>query len=70
MSDFRDLFLFQAMRLDRGSLSGRSALEARVVHVADVLADPDFTCAAMRRRSVAFAPRWALRCCVTARSSA
>ena len=26
--------------------------------------------AAMRRRSVAFAPRWALRCCVTARSSA
>src|SRR5262249_33105794 len=39
----RDLFRFREMRFDRGSVTGRSALEARVVHVADVLADPDFT---------------------------
>ena len=29
--------------LDRGSLSGRAALEGRPVHVPDVLADPEFT---------------------------
>jgi two-component system NtrC family sensor kinase len=28
---------------DRGSVSGRAALEAKVVHVSDVLADPDYT---------------------------
>ncbi|MFI5103221.1 MAG: GAF domain-containing protein, partial [Terriglobales bacterium] len=28
---------------DRGSVIGRAALEARVVHVPDVLADPDYT---------------------------
>src|SRR5262245_28095066 len=28
---------------DRGSVTGRTALEARVVHVPDVLADPDYT---------------------------
>ncbi len=39
----RDLFLSREMRLDRGSVSGRSALEARLVHVVDVLTDPDFT---------------------------
>jgi len=29
--------------MDRGSLTGRAALEARVVHVTDVLADPEYT---------------------------
>ncbi|PWT83231.1 MAG: hypothetical protein C5B58_06840, partial [Acidobacteria bacterium] len=38
----RDLFLFREMHIDRGSITGRSALEGRVVHVADVLTDPDF----------------------------
>src|SRR5262249_56778224 len=28
---------------DRGSVTGRAALEARVVHVPDVLTDPDYT---------------------------
>src|SRR5262249_35140726 len=28
---------------DRGSVTGRAALEARVVHVPDVLADPDYS---------------------------
>ena len=31
------------VRLDRGSLSGRAALDGRPVHVPDVLADPEFT---------------------------
>ena len=30
------------VRIDRGSVSGRSAIEGRVVHIADVLADPEF----------------------------
>src|SRR5271166_4614426 len=31
------------VRIDRGSVAGRPALEGRVVHVHDVLADPNFT---------------------------
>ena len=31
------------MGLDRGSVSGRAILERRVIHVPDVLADPDYT---------------------------
>ena len=30
------------IKIDRGSVSGRTAIEGRVVHVADVLADPEF----------------------------
>ena len=29
--------------MERGSVTGRAALEARVVHVPDVLADPEYT---------------------------
>src|SRR6516165_5148260 len=29
-------------RADRGSITGRTALEGRVIHVADVMADPDY----------------------------
>ena len=32
-----------AIPLDRGSVSGRTILERRVIHVADVLADPEYT---------------------------
>ena len=31
------------MPADRGSITGRAALEGRIVHVPDVLADPDYT---------------------------
>ena len=65
----RELFLRREVPIDRSSISGRSAFEGRVVHVADVLADPEYT-GARRRRSAATAPRWALPCCATARSSA
>jgi GAF domain-containing protein len=30
------------IKIDRGTVSGRTAIEVRVVHVADVLADPEF----------------------------
>jgi two-component system, NtrC family, sensor kinase len=38
----RELFLSREAHIDRGSIVGRSALSARVVHVPDVLADPDY----------------------------
>jgi GAF domain-containing protein len=37
------LFQRRSAPIDRGSIAGRSALGACVVHVADVLADPDYT---------------------------
>ena len=39
----RDLFQSREVHIDRGSIVGRSTLEARVVHVTDVLADPGYT---------------------------
>jgi PAS domain S-box-containing protein len=39
----RELFLRREVPIDRGSITGRSALERRVVHVADVLEDPEYT---------------------------
>jgi GAF domain-containing protein len=40
----RDFFKTREVRAgDRGSITGRAALEARVVHVPDVLADPEYT---------------------------
>jgi GAF domain-containing protein/DNA-binding response OmpR family regulator len=38
----RDYFRGRPVPVDRGSLTGRAALEARVVQVPDVLADPDY----------------------------
>src|SRR5262252_1352686 len=39
----RDHFKPLKVPVDRGSITGRAALEGRVVHVPDVLADPDYT---------------------------
>ena len=33
----------QMSRVDRGSITGRTVLEGRIVHIPDVLADPEFT---------------------------
>src|SRR5262249_11124287 len=33
------------VRLERGTVAGRALLERRVIHVPDVLNDPDYTCA-------------------------
>lgn len=39
----RELFLRREVPIDRGSITGRSAFEGRVVHVADVLEDREYT---------------------------
>jgi GAF domain-containing protein len=39
----RDYFKTRQVPVDRGSVTGRTALEARVVMVPDVLADPEYT---------------------------
>jgi signal transduction histidine kinase/CheY-like chemotaxis protein len=39
----RDYFKPLQVPVDRGSVTGRTALEARVVHIPDVLSDPDYT---------------------------
>ncbi len=39
----RDYFMTLQVPVDRGSVTGRTALEAKVVHVPDVLADPEYT---------------------------
>jgi GAF domain-containing protein len=38
----RNFFQPLKVPIDRGSVTGRAAVEAQVVHVADVLADPDY----------------------------
>jgi signal transduction histidine kinase len=39
----KEYFQGREVPADRGSVTGRAGLEARVVHVPDVLADPDYT---------------------------
>jgi len=41
-ADFREYVQANPLGLDRGSVSARAALEGQAVHVADVLADPEF----------------------------
>jgi GAF domain-containing protein/CheY-like chemotaxis protein len=41
--DFMEYMLSLRLKLHRGSISGRAVLEGSVVHVHDVLADPEFT---------------------------
>ncbi len=41
-ADYRESVQANPVRLDRGTLSGRAALDGRPVHVPDVLADPEF----------------------------
>ncbi|MDF2975189.1 MAG: multi-sensor hybrid histidine kinase, partial [Microvirga sp.] len=40
-ADYSESVQANPVRLDRGSLSGRAALDGRPVHVPDVLADPE-----------------------------
>jgi GAF domain-containing protein/ActR/RegA family two-component response regulator len=39
----KEYFKSRLVTVDRGSVTGRSALEAKVIQVTDVLADPDYT---------------------------
>jgi GAF domain-containing protein len=42
-AQLRDYFKPRKVPVDRGSITGRAAMDARVVHVPDVLADPEYT---------------------------
>jgi two-component system, NtrC family, sensor kinase len=42
-AQLRDYFKPRNVPVDRGSITGRAAMEARAVHVPDVLADPEYT---------------------------
>jgi GAF domain-containing protein len=41
--DYHKFVEANPVKVDRGSVTGRTAIDGRVVHVSDVLADPDFT---------------------------
>jgi two-component system, NtrC family, sensor kinase len=47
---FMDYVKTRPILRDRGSVAGRALLEGRVVHIADVLADPDFTFGEAQKR--------------------
>ena len=42
-AQLRDYFKSRKVPVDRGSITGRAAIEAQAVHVPDVLADPEYT---------------------------
>ena len=48
--------------VDRGSVTGRAALEGKVVHVPDVLADPEYTWSGAQKIG-GYRPRSASRSC-------
>ena len=45
--EFREFIAQNPIRLGRGSTSGRAALERRTIHIVDVLADPEYSYAAI-----------------------
>jgi two-component system NtrC family sensor kinase len=47
---FKEFILAHPLDLDRGSVTGRAALDRRSVHVPDILADPEFTVIESQRR--------------------
>jgi two-component system NtrC family sensor kinase len=42
-TEFHDFIESNPVVIDRGSVVGRTAIEGRVIHISDVLADPDYT---------------------------
>ena len=49
--------------MDRGSVVGRAASEAAVIHIPDVLADPEYQVGSKPKKSVATGRRSARRSC-------
>ena len=60
--EFAEYVANHPARMDRASATGRVLLERKIVHVPDVLADPEYTYAA-RGRLAAFAPSLASHSC-------
>ncbi len=48
-ADYREYMKALSLKVDRGSISGRAVLEGRMVHIPDVLADPEFTMLAAQK---------------------
>jgi signal transduction histidine kinase len=49
-AEFRDYMMQRGLDLDRGSVSGRAALDRCTVHIPDILEDPDFSVQESQRR--------------------
>ena len=49
-AEFREYMMQRGLDLDRGSASGRAALDRCTVHIPDILEDPDFTVQESQRR--------------------
>ena len=47
--DFEEFFKEHPIPIDRGSLTGRTAVEAKVVHIPDALADPEYRLAELMK---------------------
>src|SRR5262249_16447542 len=58
--DFMEYMHALGMKLHRGMISGRAALEGKIVHIHDVFVDQNLHYA-IRRTSQAFLLRWASR---------
>src|SRR5262249_52590918 len=59
--DFLKYLQSLRLKVQRGSISGRAALEGKIIHLPDVLADPEFVLLDAQRRSAGFVLRWACR---------
>jgi GAF domain-containing protein len=49
-AEFREYMMQRGLDLDRGSASGRAALDRCTVHIPDIMEDPDFTVQESQRR--------------------
>ena len=47
-SEYDAFFRNRLMTVDRGSVTGRTVLEARIIHVTDIMSDPEFTLPAVQ----------------------
>ncbi len=54
--EFHEYFKEHPIHINRGSLTGRTALEAAVVHIPDALADPEYAMTDLMRLDTRFAP--------------
>ena len=54
-------------KVDRGSITGRTVLEGRIVHIPDVLADPEFTWFEATRNAGIISPYSAFHSCARER---
>ena len=40
--EYADFFRGRLQPIERGSVTGRTALEGRIIHIPDLMSDPDF----------------------------